>query len=313
MGYISRFVSKPISSWLSGQRPTREFPLSDFDRIRQELKPCDVLLIEGRSRISDVIKVVTQSPWSHAALYIGRLHDIEDEEVRTALAVHVEGRAPSEQLIIESQLGLGTQVRPLMIFRDDHVRICRPKGLSLSDSQAIIGYGVSRLGIPYDVRQIFDLARFLFPWSILPRRWRSSLFRTAAGRETRTVCSTMIAEAFGAVQFPILPLVQINADDHMQLFRRNPKLCTPSDFDYSPYFEIIKYPFMDFTSHASYRLLPWSATDAIGVAAVQESLPVEAAAAATAEDERESGAEDRLQNTPPGIEAQGSATGTERD
>ena len=43
----------------------------------------------------------------------------------------------------------------------------------------------------------------------------------------------------------------------MQLFMRNPKLCTPSDFDYSPYFDIIKYPFLDFHHHADQRLLPW--------------------------------------------------------
>ena len=37
----------------------------------------------------------------------------------------------------------------------------------------------------------------------------------------------------------------------------NPNLCTPSDFDYSPYFDIIKYPFLDFHHHAEQRLLPW--------------------------------------------------------
>ncbi|MDX1320027.1 MAG: hypothetical protein R3207_07620, partial [Oceanospirillum sp.] len=67
----------------------------------------------------------------------------------------------------------------------------------------------------------------------------------------------MIAEAFGFIQFPILPLVKKSGDQGVQLFRRNPKLCTPRDFDYSPYFEIIKYPFMDFSDHADYRLLPW--------------------------------------------------------
>ena len=68
----------------------------------------------------------------------------------------------------------------------------------------------------------------------------------------------MIAEAFAAVQFPLLPLVQRGEGEQMQLYRRNPKLCTPSDFDYSPYFEIIKYPFFDLTEHAGYRLLPWT-------------------------------------------------------
>ena len=265
MKLVSRFISTPLSRWLQRRRPPRITPLSDFDRIRHELKPSDVLLVEGRSRISDVIKVVTQSPWSHAALYIGRLHDIENEESRASLSRR-SAFPPSTQLVIESQLGAGTLVRALTEYAHDHVRICRPVGLSAEDAQTISTHAINSLGLNYDIRQIFDLARFLFPWGILPRRWRSSLFRTRAGSETRTVCSTMIAEAFAAVEFPILPLVQRSEQDRIRLYRRNPKLCTPSDFDYSPYFEIIKYPFYDFADTPSYKLLPWT-TDRAGAPA----------------------------------------------
>ena len=67
----------------------------------------------------------------------------------------------------------------------------------------------------------------------------------------------MIAESFAFVEFPILPLIKRSENDKVQLFRRNPRLCTPSDFDYSPYFEIIKYPFVDFRHDQDYHLLPW--------------------------------------------------------
>jgi hypothetical protein len=255
---VMNLIAKPIVNWLNNERSTRSFPLSDYERIRYELKQCDVLLVEGRTRVSDVIRLITQSPWTHAALYIGRLHDIEDPDLRKIVSHHYGG-APEDQLIVESELGLGTIVRSLEVHRNEHVRISRPSGLSYKDSQQVTRYALSRLGLDYDVRQIFDLGRFLFPWFILPRRWRSSLFKSRPGRSTRTVCSTMIAEAFGFVQFPILPLVKQSEDDMpVQLFRRNPKLCTPSDFDYSPYFAIIKYPFLDFKHHADYRLLPWN-------------------------------------------------------
>ena len=72
----------------------------------------------------------------------------------------------------------------------------------------------------------------------------------------------MIASAFGHVSFPILPLVKRYADGETRFFRRNPKLCTPSDFDYSPYFEIIKYPFMD-RDHDNYQLIPWASADVL--------------------------------------------------
>ena len=261
MGLVSRFISTPLSRWLQRRRPPSNIPLSDFERVRHELKPGDVLLVEGRSRISDVIKVVTQSPWSHATLYIGRLHDIENDTSRAAL-IRRSAFAPSTQLVVESQLGTGTLVRALTEYADDHLRICRPVGLSAEDAQTITAHAIKSLGLDYDVRQIFDLARFLFPWGVLPRRWRSSLFRTRAGSETRTVCSTMIAEAFAAVEFPILPLVQRSEQNRIRLYRRNPKLCTPSDFDYSPYFEIIKYPFYDFADVPGYKLLPWTTESA---------------------------------------------------
>lgn len=251
------WTRKRLVRWLQKKRPLPSTPLSDFERIRHELKPCDVVLVEGRSRVSEVIKLITQSSWSHAALYIGRLHDLEDPLLKDLLRQHYIGTA-DKQLIIESELGMGTVVRPLTTYENEHLRICRPRNLGFHDSQQVIAYAIGRLGSAYDVRQIFDLARFLFPWWILPRRWRSSLFKSNPGVSTHTVCSTMIAEAFGSIQFPILPLVKRLEGDRYKLYMRNPKLCTPSDFDYSPYFDIIKYPFLDFQQYADQRLLPWS-------------------------------------------------------
>lgn len=228
------FLEQKIIAWLNHERAPYATPMSDFSRICHELRPGDVLLVEGRTRISDVIRLITHSPWTHTALYIGRLQDIEDPKFR-ALATEHYGDNQHEQLIAESLLGEGTVLKPLSDYKIDHLRICRPKGLSHSDSQKTINFAISRLGFEYDMRQIFDLARFLFPWSILPRHWRSSLFAHNVGRPTHTVCSTMIAEAFAYIQFPILPLVRCTEDKKVCLFRRNPRLCTPKDFDYSPY------------------------------------------------------------------------------
>ena len=246
---------KSIIKLLNRKKPFRQFPLSDFDRISHELRPCDVILVEGRSRISDIIRWLTNSPWTHAALYIGRIYDIEDNVLREQITDIYDGE-PSDRLVIESELGFGTVVRSLNVYEDEHLRICRPSRLSHKDSLQVVRYAASNIGLDYDVRQIFDLMRFLLPWYVLPKRWASTLFERSAERPLRTVCSTMIAESFGQVNFPILPLVKRTDQGKTQLFRRNPRLCTPSDFDYSPYFEIIKYPFMDFY-HEEYHLLPW--------------------------------------------------------
>ncbi len=254
---IDRFLSK-ITNWLMRDAPPKKFPLSNFDKMRYEIRPCDVLLFEGRSRVSEVIKLITQSPWSHAALYIGRLHDIENKLLRARVKEFYNGDE-NEQLIIESLLGKGTIVSPLSNYIHDHARICRPKGITHKDSQQVIGFVIGHLGVAYDVRHIFDLFRFLFPWVMIPRRWRSTLFSHNASGRLREICSCLLAESFDSVKFPILPLIKEHEETGIELIPRNPRLFTPSDFDYSPFFEIIKYPIFDMSlSQSMYRHLPWN-------------------------------------------------------
>lgn len=250
------WCSRQVIRWLTYEHEPTGLPQCDFDRLSFEIRPCDVLLVEGRSRISEVIKTITQSQWTHSALYIGRLHDIEDETTREHVGWLYDGD-PGDQLIIEPLLGKGTVVRPLKDYARDHVRICRPAGLSRQDAERVVKFAVKHLGRDYDVRQMLDLARFLFPYAILPRRWRSSLFEYNTGTSTRTVCSTMIASAFSAVQFPILPVAHRGVDGGIKLYKRNPRLYVPRDFDTSPYFEIIKYPLLGLDDLAVYRQLPW--------------------------------------------------------
>lgn len=251
-------TSQWLSQYLLKETAQQENHLCDFDKIVYELKPGDVLLVEGYSMSSRVIQQVTLSPWSHSILYIGRLHEIEDVAARRKVESHC-GLLPSDRLIVEGYLGQGIVFSKLEAYKGYHLRICRPRGISISDAQAVVAHAIHQVGYHYDAWQLFDLARFLLPWSFLPKKWRSSLFSYKPGIQTKTVCSTMIATAFHSVNFPILPMVQVDENGKISLYQRNPKLFTPRDFDYSPYFDIIKYPFVDHTNPATYRYLPWSA------------------------------------------------------
>ena len=251
------WLGKKIVSWLTTEQQSSTPPMCDFDRIRYEIRPCDVLLVEGRSRVSEIIRTVTQSAWSHSALYIGRIHDIDDEELREKVLSFYDGD-PNEQLIIEAWLGEGTVVNPLGKYRCDSLRVCRPVGLSRQDAQHVLKFALQHLGFDYDLRQLLDLARFLFPYSFIPRRWRSSLFQHNAGSPTRSVCSSMIAAAFSSVRFPVLPVLEKDDQGRLRMIPRNTRLFTPRDFDYSPYFDIIKCPLLDFGKYSSYRELPWA-------------------------------------------------------
>jgi len=258
----SSLYQKLINSmiqWFTKEPPPKEIPPCDFDRLKYEIRPGDVLLIEGQSRISEIIRRFTQSPWTHAALYVGRLHDIEDHDLRKIVVHHMK-KKENVRLVIEGMLDQGTVVTPLNNYRHNHIRICRPIGISPTDAEHVIAFTIKSLGQSYNIRQLFDLARFLLPWSILPRRWGSSLFHTSSGEPESGVCSSLIAEAFLKAKFPILPFLKPDEKAGIELVQRNPHLYTPKDFDYSPYFEIIKYPLLSAEEVIPYyHRLPWAA------------------------------------------------------
>lgn len=178
----------------------------------------DILLVEGTSRISEAIKYITQSTWSHAALYVG-----------------------SGQLI-EADVSAGVRYLPLTEYDPYHTRICRPVGLAHSEISAVIDYMSARVGHQYDMRHIVDLARYLVPAPPVPIRWRSRLLVLGSGDPTRAICSSLIASAFHSVRYPILPVHEEAPDVRggEVLRRRHYSLFTPRDFDVSPYFEVIK-------------------------------------------------------------------------
>jgi len=231
--------------------------INNFDHMIRDLRPADVILFEGRTRVSEVIKIITLSPWTHAALYIGRLSEISDPNARALVQKNYDGN-PDEPLVIESLLGFGTIVNPLSDYVKDNLRVCRPDGLSFEDQNKVVSFAAEHIGMNYDVRQLLDLARFMFPYAILPRRWRSSLFQHNAGRPTNIVCSSMIARCFQSVNYPMLPLIKTDQKDHLKFHKRNFRLFVPTDFDYSPYFKVLKFPAWPLSMKGGYRDLPWT-------------------------------------------------------
>ena len=54
--------------------------------MKRQIRKGDVVLVEGNERISEVIKYLTQSSWSHSALYVGDEAIKRDPELRLRLA-----------------------------------------------------------------------------------------------------------------------------------------------------------------------------------------------------------------------------------
>lgn len=138
----------------------------------------------------------------------------------------------------------------------------RPFGLNESERRQVAAYAVARIGQQYDLRNIADLARYLLPTPPIPTRFRRRLLTLGSGDPTRAICSTLIAQAFQSLRYPILPVVQqsdVNSPDcpgciHEIFKLRHHSLFTPRDFDVSPYFHIVK-PAQ--TSEFNFRDLSW--------------------------------------------------------
>jgi len=219
---LARYLEKPVQ----GYEP---FTPSDYSALRDTLQPGDVLLVEGNNHVSGIIKYLTQSTWSHAALYVGRIGDRETDD--------------GEPLVlVEAELGKGVIGAPLSKYARFHTRICRPVGLSEEDRKRVCAYAAERIGFDYDVKNIIDLMRFLMPLPI-PQRWRRKMMSMGSGHPTRIICSALIAQAFDSVRYPILPRIsRVESESAREeiLEIRHSSLYAPRDFDISPYFEVVK-------------------------------------------------------------------------
>lgn len=230
---IGRWIGARIETPASGYEP---FTPSDAATLCRVLQPADVVLIDGTQKVATAIKYLTQSTWSHAALFIGS-------------ALDGDGCEGEQRSLIEANIGTGVCAVPLSKYTSFNTRICRAVGLSADEKKQIVDFAIARIGIQYDTRNIVDLARYLVPTPPVPVRWRRRMIALGSGEPTRAICSTLIAQAFQSVRYPILPKIEKNPDliggvsaysrDEI-LHIRHHSLFAPRDFDLSPYFEIVK-------------------------------------------------------------------------
>ena len=232
--YLLDRVGRGLAAYLSapGRREVRVATCTP-ELLAATLRRGDVLLVEGSSRISTAIKYLTQSTWSHAALCVAESSGSEQCE------------------LLEADVVAGVRRVALSAYWNQHTRICRPLGLTEAEIDRVVEYGLARIGQRYDLKNIFDLARYLVQTPPVPVRWRRRMLALGSGDPTRAICSSLIAQAFQSVRYPILPesVVARSSDPACRdcyeeiLHIRHHSLFAPRDFDISPYFEIVK-PFL---------------------------------------------------------------------
>ena len=250
-----RFIARPLGTLIArylngcihGYEP---FAITDPHKLARVLQPADILLVEGDRRVSTAIKYLTQSTWSHAAIYIGDRVDSNKDPL-------------TAKVLIEADLQEGVIAVPLGKYARLNTRVCRAVGLTPQTQRQVIDYVVARIGDRYDLKNVVDLARYLLPTPPVPVSWRRRMIALGSGDPTRAICSTLIAQAFQSIRYPILPHIERpeNADQTLQstvqeiLHIRHYSLFAPRDFDISPYFRVIK-PTIE--HNFDYQQLQWA-------------------------------------------------------
>ena len=189
----------------------------NIEDIKSTVKPGDVILVEGQSRVSSAIQFITGSNWSHAAVFIGKTEDYV-------------------YCLVEVKAVEGCKYTDLSVYKDHNLRICRPIFLNNKKRPILINHLKKKIGSKYDLRNILDLIRYAYPNPPIPKKFRRNLIGIGAGDPTKAICSSLIAEAFKEIDHPVLPF----KDKSNSLVLRHPSYCLPKDFDVSPFFQIIK-------------------------------------------------------------------------
>ncbi len=224
---LKRAIGERLAAFLSKDLPGyQKLDTVAVADLAETLEKGDIVLVDGNTRISTAIKYLTQSTWSHACLYVGE----KDED--------------SSQLnLLEADLKNGVHLTNLDHYAHSNLRICRPVSLSDEEVTELTELAKQRIGHRYDLKNVIDLIRYVIQKPAVPTRYRRSMISLGSGEPTRAICSTLIAESFQSINYPILPRrngeggrsgeVPLFYKPHFTHF-------TPRDFDLSPYFRIIK-------------------------------------------------------------------------
>ncbi|NRA08107.1 MAG: lipo-like protein [Myxococcales bacterium] len=260
---ISAFLTRPLGHY---ERTSR----TDVDRLRAQIRKGDVLLVEGDQRVSWIIKSLTHSSWSHAALYVGDELLKRPGPLRDLALEHFGEDAG--HLLVEALID-GVVVSSLGKYGVYNVRLCRPHRIRPAHVQHVVDRAIKAIGMRYDLRNIFDLALHLGLASLLPGQ-RRRVLRMGSLSARAVMCTSLIGRLFQSVGFPVLPEVSPATGDpppprsrflrgrrakvQTGVFRRrDPSLLTPRDFDMSPYFEVVKFEIVG-SRGFDYQRIKWA-------------------------------------------------------
>jgi len=169
-------------------------------RAGSRLRPGDVLLTEGNTRMAALVRRLTRSPWAHVSIYVGPLEPGDDP-----------------RCVVEAEIHTGVRAVPLSEFKGQRARIVRPLGLHETDRQCLADWLVGHIGHPYDLAHALALGLWFLN---LPGP------RTMVHDAKRFICSSLLVHAFLFVGHPIAA--------------NEARCVVPGDFESAAGFEVVK-------------------------------------------------------------------------
>ena len=219
LGFRSRLINA-LALYLA--RPLKHYgasAIADPQSLSATLRPGDVLLTQGNTRMAALVRRITGSPWSHVSMYVGPLED-----------------GPDPRCIVEADVAAGVRAIPLSELKGLHVRVLRPASLRDADRRRLADWVVGRIGDGYDLALAWALARRLLRLSSTSRLPPAP--SAPAQRATRFICSSLLAQAFVLIGYPILPAhLGVRAAGIADY-----RYVTPRDFESAAMFEVVRTP-----------------------------------------------------------------------
>jgi hypothetical protein len=279
--HFNRMVDEFVARLTKPGAPVHESDAPDLKNLKKNLRPADVILVSGTSRISYVVKVLTLSPWSHVVLYVGDKRELLSKaEIKEWTDLF--GEESLSHLVLDADPLHKVHLRPLDDYDKYMLRHCRPDALTKEDRKKVVDQTLAQLKKHYDVSHIIRLMFFFAtPWELFPQGVRRFVTDFSLS-EHDTICSRVLAEAFELVGYPIRPtyiqygqgtisrgalritkgirhrgksafrllrggklgsaLTRLTDDRYTEIHLRGARHVTPGDYDLSRFFSVQKNP-----------------------------------------------------------------------
>lgn len=137
----------------------------DITKLHKQLQPGDIFVVHGRYLLSRIIRIVLDSHWNHATLYLGNGEFIEANNK-------------------------GVEIKSIDSYASKDIELYRHVSATKKQREKITAYARTKVGKHYDYFQIIQLF-FYFIFGIRGNA-------RSIGSKNRYICSELVAESYAA-------------------------------------------------------------------------------------------------------------------